>query len=303
MPTPTVRPYVHSLDFAPVGRLLIESHLVGDRPRTWPQPRWEYMHFHPNTLALPIERFGVAEQDGRIVGVVHFEDRPAYAYLQVRPGHGVAIGPLLDWAGQHLGGPSIRFGPRTLGIFVNEHDHELRDAVTDRGFVAHPEVVEESSGLDLGRPLPRAVVPRGFRLRSLAEEDDLWKVNRVLWRGFGHGEQAPATEVPGRAFAQAAPGFRRDLTIVAVEPGGEYATFCGMWFVPENALAYVEPVATDPAFRRLGLGRAAVLESLRRVRVLGARVAWVGSDIPFYRSLGFELRYRSPLWVKSLRED
>ncbi len=300
MTSVTVRPYVHALDFDRVGRFLIESYEPGSRLRVWLEPRWEYMHYHTFILGQPIDRFGVAEQAGQIVGIAHFEDHPAFVFVQVRPGHELAVPPLLGWAERHLGGTSQRFGPRTLGIFVNDFDPGLREAVAERGFVEHSEVSEASSSLELERPLPEAVLPDGFRLQSLADEDDLRKINRVVWRGFDHGDEAPDAEIPGRAFAQAAPGFRRDLTIVAVEPGGEYAAFCGMWFVPENAVAYVEPVATDPGFRRLGLGRAAVLESLRRVAALGARVAWVGSDLPFYRSMGFRRRYRSPLWVKTL---
>ena len=295
-----VRSYDHPTDFERVGRLLVDAYRPGDRLPVWLESRWEYMHFHPLIVGQPIDRFGVAEQDGRIVGIVHFEDNPAINFLQVRPGHEPAIPPLLDWAEHRLGGTSRRFGPGTLGIVVNEFDGALREAVRVRGFVEHPEVAEESSSLELGPALPEVALPAGFRLQSLAEEDDLRKVSRVLWRGFDHGDEPPDEDVAGRALAHSAPKFRRDLTIVAVEPGGQYAAFSGMWFMPENAVAYVEPVATDPAFRRLGLGRAAVLESLRRVRALGARVAWVGSDLPFYRALGFELRYRSPLWVRTL---
>jgi GNAT superfamily N-acetyltransferase len=44
-----------------------------------------------------------------------------------------------------------------------------------------------------------------------------------------------------------------------------------------------ERVATDPDFRRMGLGMASVLESLRRAAELGAEVAWVGSGQEFYK--------------------
>ena len=51
---------------------------------------------------------------------------------------------------------------------------------------------------------------------------------------------------------------------------------------------YVEPVATDPDFRRMGLGKAAVLEGIRRCGEMGAEVAYVGSDQLFYQKLGFK---------------
>jgi predicted N-acetyltransferase YhbS len=57
-------------------------------------------------------------------------------------------------------------------------------------------------------------------------------------------------------------------------------------------------VATDPDFRRLGLGKAAVLEGIRRCAELGAVEAFVGSNQPFYLALGFEVIFTSQCWVK-----
>jgi predicted N-acetyltransferase YhbS len=69
-----------------------------------------------------------------------------------------------------------------------------------------------------------------------------------------------------------------------------------MFWVPAHHYAYVEPVATDPNYRRLGLGRAAVLEGVRRCGALGAALAYVGSDQPFYQALGFTQAYVSQCW-------
>ncbi len=62
--------------------------------------------------------------------------------------------------------------------------------------------------------------------------------------------------------------------------------------------ALVEPVATVPEYRRLGIGRAVVLEGMRRCAALGAREAYVGNDLPVYRSLGFEKLFIVQCWVK-----
>ena len=97
-----------------------------------------------------------------------------------------------------------------------------------------------------------------------------------------------------------APNFLKDLTVVVVAPDENYVSYSGMWVVPENRVAYVEPVATDPDYRRMGLGKAAVLESLRRAAALGAEVAWVGSDQGFYKAIGFETMFAAYPWVKVL---
>lgn len=102
---------------------------------------------------------------------------------------------------------------------------------------------------------------------------------------------------------QSGPNFRKDLTIVVETPDGEYGAFCGMWQDATNHIAYVEPVATDPTYRRKGLGKAAVLEGIRRCGAEGARVAFVGSDQQFYLAIGFEKLYSSNRWVKNLDES
>ena len=154
---------------------------------------------------------------------------------------------------------------------------------------------DRETGLDKARQL------RDSSLRqSLAEENDQRKINQCLWRGFNHEGEISEEAAAAPAVAQSAPNFRKDHTIVAVDAHGDYASYAGIWHVPENGLAYVEPVATDPLFRRKGLARACVLESLRRVQAEGATVAWVGSDQEFYSAIGFNKKFQRDLWIKWL---
>ena len=109
----------------------------------------------------------------------------------------------------------------------------------------------------------------------------------------------PAGGEADRRKMQSVPRFRKDLNIVAVAPGGQFAAYAGLWFDPTNRLAYVEPVATDPDYRRLGLARAAVQEGIRRCAAEGADSAYVGNDLPVYRSIGFTPIYTTCCWEKT----
>ena len=60
----------------------------------------------------------------------------------------------------------------------------------------------------------------------------------------------------------------------------------------------MEPVATDPDFRRMGLGRAAVLEGIRRCAELGATVAYVAAVLPIYMAIGFKKLHAENCWIK-----
>jgi predicted N-acetyltransferase YhbS len=147
-------------------------------------------------------------------------------------------------------------------------------------------------------PFPSISLPAGFRLKSLPEANNLLEVHRGLWRGFDHGDEPPLNEPEGRAFIQSAPNYRKDLNVVVEAPDGHFVSYCGMWYEPVHSIAYVEPVATDPDYRRRGLASAAVLEGVRRCGELGATVACVGSTRPLYVSLGFRQTYNHSVWQR-----
>jgi predicted N-acetyltransferase YhbS len=292
-----IRPYAHGTDYDAVSRLLLEAYRPGAVFDPWLQPRWEYAHHHPLIRGLDRRRFGVAEaDDGRLLGIVHNEHDPAVAYLQRRPGDEQVVEPLLDWAEAHLGGRSQTAGREVLGLHVPTFDRSLITALARRGYTRDVDRAEPNSCLTGVDRLPRTPTPPGVVLRTLAEDDDLAEVHRVLWRGFGHDGPPPPEGVEERRSMHAAPNFRPDLTVVTVTPEGRYTAFCGVWLVAAHRLAYVEPVATDPDHRRQGHGRAVVLEALRRAGRAGAEIAWVGSDLPFYLAMGFERRFEAPLW-------
>lgn len=295
-----VRAYDHKTDYERINRFLIEIYRPAETLDAWLQSRWEYIHHHPLSDGLPWDQCGIAEVDDMIVGFIHFEDHPAFNYIQIRPGYERYAEELLDWAIHHLGGTSPRFEGQIRGIFVSDYDNGLEQRVAARGYEPHDDIIEEHARYVIDEPIESGPLPDGFHLHSLDDDNNFTQINRVLWRGFNHRGPPPASEIEGRKAAQAAPHFRKDLTIVATAPNGDYASFVGMWVVPDNQVAYVEPVATDPTFRQLGLASAALRESMRRVAGEGIKTVWVGSGLPFYQDLGFNIRNRSRLWVKRL---
>ena len=121
---------------------------------------------------------------------------------------------------------------------------------------------------------------------------DLFKYRQVLWKGFNHelngeGKFQFSDEIDQAGKAEMLrPNVDLDLKVAVVAPDGNFVSYCGMWYEPEAGFAVIEPVATDPDYRKMGLGKAAVLEGIRRVGVLGATRAFVGSSQQFYYSIG-----------------
>jgi len=95
------------------------------------------------------------------------------------------------------------------------------------------------------------------------------------------------------------PNVDLKLKIAVVSPVGNFVSYCGMWYDPKVGYAVIEPVATDPQYRKMGLGRAVVLEGIRRVGELGAKTAIVGSSQQFYYSIGLRPFKTSTIWRKS----
>lgn len=284
-------------DYGRIDRFLIVHYQPENCDGNWLEPAWEYMHSHPNLDRAALDRIGIWEADGQIAAVAHYEGRLGEAFFQFHPQYRDLRSEMLDYAEASLAGRSPE-GRAYLCVFVGEDDRPFRDLVQARGYARDPQEDRPVACLAIPDPFPPIAVPAGFRLQSLADDCDWTKVHRLLWRGFDHPGEPPAEDLAERKAMQDTPHFRHDLKIVAVAPDGDFASFCGMWYEPANRYAYVEPVATDPDCRRMGLGRAAVLAGVRRCAALGATVAYVGSDLPFYLSLGFRVIYSAECWVK-----
>jgi predicted N-acetyltransferase YhbS len=291
----TVRHYDRAADYDRVGRFLVRTYRTAGEHINWLQPRWEYMHFHPLIRGVDLTTIGIWEANGEIVGAVHPEDPSGLVFFEIDPEYGALKDEMLTYAEENL---SARVdGERQLRVLFNDADDDFHRTASARGY-AKGEGGEPTSTFAIPSPFPAIVLPPSFRLLSLADDNDLGKVNRVLWRGFNHGDEPPDDGLQERQFMQSAPNYRKDLNIVVAAPDGKFVSYCGMWYEPVHRIAMVEPVATDPDYRRLGLGSAAVLEGIRRCGELGATVAYVGSTLPIYLSVGFRLLYRCSVWQR-----
>jgi predicted N-acetyltransferase YhbS len=133
----------------------------------------------------------------------------------------------------------------------------------------------------------------------MAEKNDIEGRREVLGRGFDHTDPAEWASASTYREMQKAPDYRKDLDLYVVAPNGQYASFCVAWYDDLNKMGVFEPVGTHPDYRRMGLGTAVVLEGIRRLAVLGAEMALVGSAMPFYMAVGFEAQRPFHFWSKS----
>jgi predicted N-acetyltransferase YhbS len=293
----TMRHCVGIVDFPAISNFLYSLYQPDNRDGNWFQPIWEYAYTHPMFDQKSIYRIGIWEDAGTIVGVALYESILGETFFQAHRDYENLKPEMLVYAEHYLTGTNKQ-GKRYLKAYVNDFDTEFESVVKSSGYEKEPSSHRPISQFVVPDPFPPIHLPDGFRLKSLFDDNNLVKIDRVLWRGFNHPGEPPADSIEGRNKMQSGPNFRKGLAIVVEAPSGDFVSFAGLWFEPINGFGYVEPVATDPDYRRMGLGTAAVLEGIRRCGELGADVAYVGTDKPFYLAMGFKKLHTLNCWIK-----
>ncbi len=138
----------------------------------------------------------------------------------------------------------------------------------------------------------------------MGNDEDMPARSLVSWKAFHPDE--PMEKYWGWEWyrnIQRVPLYRRDLDIVAVASAGEFASFCTVWFNEATLTGAFEPVGTAPAHRRRGLAAAVMNEGLRRLKRVGAKLAYVGSwndatNALYGESLGFSEYDLMEKWMK-----
>jgi GNAT superfamily N-acetyltransferase len=282
--------------------------LNGLRERSWHVARWDYWRWHgiENCGMDPFEGNALLWETtaGEIAAILNPENRNSF-YLQVQPRHRTAEleEEMISAAEEILAKPEpgSRWGAR---IHAHEGD-ELREGILrKRGYVLSADRETQNRRL-LSHPVPDTPIPPGFTIRSLGGAEELPARSWASWRGFHPAE--PDDEYEGWEWyrnIQRCPLYRRDLDIVAAAADGAIASFCTVWYDDATRTAYYEPVATPPEYQRLGLGRACMLEGLRRLQKLGCQLAFVGSEEEparaFYHAIGFDEHETLRAWDKPL---
>ncbi len=247
---------------------------------------------------------------GRVAAFVFCEAPVTDIYFSLRKGYEYLADELIDYAVTAM--PNFD-GKQQLVLFNGQE--ALKEAAKKRGFTQvfeyEDRIFDFKNELDFG-------LPEGYRYVE-PQEIDIVKLARLCWYGFGHGDKGefadwdryddlyfwtPAKSYKGcvAPFISPTPHATPEYNIVIADEKGEYACFSGMWWVPENRLAYMEPLCTAPEHRRKGLASAALTKHYRRMKALGATHMTGGGD-PFYEKLGYGNGLHWTFWKRENRGE
>jgi hypothetical protein len=268
-----MRNFNGSADFLAISDFLYNLYQPDNRDGNWFQPIWEYAYTHSMFDEDSVQRIGIWEDDGAIVGVVLYESILGEAFFQIRPDYEHLKPEMLAYAEQHLIGTTDD-GKRYLKAYVTDFDTAFERVVQSKGYEKEPRAHRPMSQFVITDPFPPIRLREGFKLKSLADDNNLVKVHRALWRGFNHPGEPSADGIEGRKKMQSGPNHRKDLTIVVEAPNGAFVAFSGLWF--ESRSTNSATLSQSPLTLTIGVW---VLEQ-RRCWMVFADAVSLGQRLP-----------------------
>jgi hypothetical protein len=255
---------------------------------------FEYAHTHPRFNYNRAHRFGLWEYQNELVGIACYDMYPGECFISVKNSFSLLLPEMINYSEEYLSEKDN--GKTSLSISIIDKEIEKKELLEKNGYEKIKS--EPVTVFSYDNPFPYQILPEGFSAISLEDENDFRKINDCLWYGFDHGpEPDPDDDFDSRMLMQSGPNFRKDLTTVIKAPNGEYACFAGMWLDEQNNYAYLEPLATVPKYRRMGLAAFALVEGMKKTKELGAKFCFGGTG-EFYHSIGFKEITNRELWKK-----
>jgi ribosomal protein S18 acetylase RimI-like enzyme len=220
--------------------------------------------------------------------------------LDARHGIGQLGENVVDWTESwfrqraHLCG-----GPLTCWIKVGAAHRELVPLLERRGFARCAwSIVHLERRLGAGASVP---LPPGFSIRTAAEVPaESWaELHRAVFPRVGMSAE-------WRKGIMRSPWYRRHLDLIVLSDDERVIACCAAWVgdLQNEPVGEIEPLAVHPDFRGLRLGRAVLVEVMRRMAADNAARVFVEPwddnlvAVQAYASLGFRPTFTIPTFAK-----
>jgi len=198
--------------------------------------------------------------------------------VTVHPDHAARLWPqILAWGTEHARAQAAGGGePASWWVSAREDDVERIALLEANGFQRQAWKTVQYER-DLSDVPPPGALPDGLSVRPLAGAAEIpayVAAHRAAFNSTNMNDE-------WRQRILRVPGYRPDLDLVVAAPDGRVVAFAILWLGPESAgrcEGQFEPVGVHPDFQRRGLGRAILLEGMRRLRAAGATHALVGTE-------------------------
>ena len=271
----------HTDDYVKVREFLARINTKEIHTPRFPWGAWEWAVTHMNRDQKNLGKIGLWEDDGILVALAAYEINLGESLFAIDENYSHLKHEMIVYAKNNL------YDNNKIKILLPDNDYEFARAAVAEGF-RPTQNYERNAVLDIDK-LQSYSLPDGFSFHSMSDGWNWEQYNRVMRRGFGNVEDPVFNGeiLKERKLMLSSPMIIPELVIAVLAPDGSYAAHCGIWYRPGEFYCYIEPVVTDPGYQKMGLGKAVVLEAVRRAGVLGAKLAVVSSGQQFYYNIGF----------------
>ena len=290
-------------DFIRIRDFLVDTYEKFQRPLNWTIERWNFSISVARVMnGMGMDEWesqiGIWEQNQEILAVVNAEgerDGEAFFQLGTYDIPDALIREMFLFTENHLG--IIQNDKKTIYLRISPFFQRIETLALDRGFtkleatspIAELILTEEYS----------VTLPRNFYF-VYGDKVNSKDKGMAHAKAFGYADEVLYTERSVIAFQEMriTPDYRPEFDIHILSPENEIASFATMWYDKRNQIGILEPVGTIPKYRRMGLGRASIMQLANQCKQVGGTKLYVGSDQDFYLQGGFHPYTQYGIWKK-----
>lgn len=208
-------------------------------------------------------------RDGsRILGVAVSERGEAMS-LQVGRDERLLEERMLEWTETVWGQ-----GKDRIVVLANANDAWRQSVLRKRGY----REAEECGFLrryDTSLTPHQAPLPKGFSISDLAHSKNADGFVEVVSKAFAK----PFIDKEWLESRRKAPGHMPGMAVQVLSSEGRCVSYAEARIDWKQNYAEIDPIATHPDFQRMGLARACLAESFKRLAAMGVRDAYIGSAV------------------------
>lgn len=251
---------------------------------------WEWLRNAPCFEMFQLEKIGLWYENSNIVASLQLlSPWPGSIIVDNRSNTESLLIDIIDYAEETFCG--IKDNSKYIVFYVNEKEDSIQKMLIKKGY---KKLSNRNDTLQypLNNDIPQVELPEGYEIKTLSEVYDFNQLSKLIWEGFNYEGNVPKIDdevYPPIKHAWLK--YNRDICSVAIAPDGSYASFCGFWYDKNTQTGLLEPMVTSKEYRKSGLGKACVYNSLKILQSYGCKKAFVTPDeepYNYYCKIGFE---------------
>ena len=266
-------------DYDRVFDFLIKLNKGNDDHINWNWARFEWMYEHPMFDKTLLPLIGLWIDNNKVVGAAIYDMFLGEASVLVLPEYYHLYYEVLEYAYKNL---KDKDG---LKIAIPDENPLEKKLAIDAGYKKTNQT-ETIMSIDLTTRL-EVPLTEGISFVNLDPLEDFDELCWLFWQGFDHGNNKEECRKENPTKGNKRVHYKPYLS-VTVKCDNKYIGHVSLWFNNKTDYAYVEPVCVIPEYRSKGIAKAMIFETLNRARELGAKKAYVISDMSFYEKIGFK---------------